>query len=183
MLTELLAEVRETVQSPRARAFLSSALEFLRPYHLALGLRISRLSTTRVEIVVSPREEQRESHREASAMNIEPGALVTAATLAAQLLLRRMDQPDLGSLEIQEARLERLGEWSGELRGRLEFSKLAQETMRAELKKMGHAELDLTMSFFDVHEQRRADCQLKYLCQMADQLEWKGNDGRSSNSN
>lgn len=174
MLTELLTEVTETVQSPRAKAFLSSALQFVRPHHLSLGLRISRLSTTHVEVQV-PLLGKSEAH--------EAGTLVTAATLAAQLLLRRVDQPDIGPCEVQEVRFERLGALTSSLSGRLEFSKLAQENLRAELRKAGSAELELTLSFFDANERREADCTLKYLCRSADQIAWKGQDGRSANSN
>lgn len=177
MLTELLSEVSETVKSPRARAFLSSALEFVKPYHLALGLRVSRLSTTHVEVVVpAPKKAE-----DAFQSEIDPGVLTTAANLGAQLLLRRLDQPDLGVFTIQETRLTRLSDLDLQLRGRLEFTKLAQEALRADLQKNGSGEIELVMTFFNESEIRTADCSLTYLCRASDQISWKGTHGSSEN--
>ena len=87
MLSQLFGEVSDSVQSPRMRAFLTSALEFLRPHHVALGLRVSRLSTTHVEVVIPGGKRNLSDRGE-----IDPGILTTAATLGLQLLLRRIDR-------------------------------------------------------------------------------------------
>lgn len=179
-MSELLSEISETVQSPRARAFLTSALEFVRPHHLALGLRVSRLSITHVEVVVPQQKpEYGENY------GIDPGVFITAASLGAQLLLRRLDQPDLGAVMIRDAHFQALSPLNSELRGRLELTKLTQEALRAELKKKGSSELELVMSFFDESDRRAADCSILYLCRAADQISWtgtsKGSDESSSN--
>jgi len=178
LLSEVLSEVSVTVQSPRARALLTSALEFIKPHHLALGLRVSRLSTTRIEVVVPVPERQSVY---AGDSNMDPGILTTAAVLGSQLLLRRLDQPHLGASFVRETHFRWVGTVSSDLRGRLELVKLAQESLRAELKKNGRAEIDLVMSFFDDSERLVAECSLQYLCHAADQISWKGSNEPASN--
>lgn len=178
MLSELFGDVTETVQSPWAKAFLTSALEFFRPHHLALGLRISRLSTTHVEVLVPGNKRSLTDKLE-----LDPGVLTTAAVLGMQLLLRRIDQPDFESFRIAEAHLLRWDDLAGELRGRLEFDKLSQEAFRAELRKTGFSELALEMNFFDEFEKRVASCSLVLLCRSSDQIPWKGKNGYSQDPN
>ncbi|MBX3016497.1 MAG: hypothetical protein KF767_01310 [Bdellovibrionaceae bacterium] len=183
---EAIGEFSETLQSPRARALLSSALEFVKPHHLALGLRVSRLSTTRIEVVVPLKARAPEMPTgEASEAIMDPGVLTTAANLGAQLLLRRQDQAELGIGQISEAHLRFVGPVTSTLRGRLEFSKIAQESLRAELKKNGRAEIELVMAFFDDSERLVADCSLQYVARHSEQLTWteKGSDDTASNTN
>ncbi len=166
-MAEIFGEVSESIHNHRARELLNSALEFLKPHHLALGLRISRLSTTRVEVVVPTRWKNQTDSGE-----IDPGILTTAAMMGSQLLLRRMDQPDLGPLALEEIHFVRLSRLTGELRGRLELSKLAQESFRAELKKKGFAKLELMMIFYDAFEKRLADCQMMFHCKAVNSIGW-----------
>lgn len=185
---ETLNEFSETLRSPRARALLSSALEFVKPHHLALGLRVSRLSTTRIEVVVPLRAQSTgvpAGEAAADGLALDPGVLTTAANLGAQLLLRRQDQAALGGGEVTEAHLRFLGPVRSTLRGRLEFPKIAQESLRAELGKNGRAEIELVMAFFDDSERLVADCSLRYVARDSDQLTWteKGPDDAASNPN
>lgn len=177
-LVQDISQWVETMQTPWAKHLLSSALEFVRPHHLALGLRFSRLSTTHVEVVV-PKQVGFTSERDVA----DPGVYTTAAALGAQLLMRRLDLSDLGPLHLKDLHLQILGLESGEVRGRMEFTKLAQEALRVELKKKGFAQLDLMMSFFDESEKRIADVTLNYGCQSADQLGWKGSNEHHRNTN
>lgn len=190
LLSEAIGEFTESfsenLQSPRARALLSSALEFVKPHHLALGLRVSRLSTTRIEVVVPLRSKLPEMPAgEASEVFMDPGVLTTAANLGAQLLLRRQDQAELGIGQVAEAHLRFLGPIASTLRGRLEFSKIAQESLRAELKMNGRADIELVMAFFDDSERMVADCSLQYVARHSDQLTWteKGSDDTATNPN
>lgn len=173
-LGEIFEEVSGSFQNHRARAFLTSALEFIKPHHLALGLRVSRLSTSKIEVVVPDRWKNQTDNGE-----IDPGILTSAAVMAAQLLLRRMDIPDLGPLALEEMHFVRLSRLTGELRGRLELAKLSQEAFRAELKKNSTAKLELMMIFYDGFEKRLADCQLIYHCKAVNSLEWKDSHERS----
>lgn len=170
-VAEIFGEVSESIQNQRARHLLTSALEFVKPHHLALGLRVSRLSTTRIEVVVPHRWKNQTDSGE-----IDPGILTTAATMGAQLLLRRMDQPDLGPLSLEEIHFHRLTRLNGELRGRLELSKISQEAFRAELKKKATAKLELTMIFYDAFEKRLADCQMIFHCKAVNSIEWSGDE-------
>lgn len=180
VLTQLLGEVSESVRSPRAKALLTSALEFVKPHHLALGLRVSRLSTTRIEVVVPIERRFKKSanqppaHLSALDMILDPGVLTTAAVMGSQLLMQRLDLPHLGLSQIRETHFRALGTMTSDLRGRLELTKLAQEALRAELKKNGSSEIELVMSFFDESERLVADCTLSFHCQAADQIDWKG---------
>jgi len=161
----------EVVGGNATRAFLTSALEFFRPHHLALGLRISRLSTTHVEVVVPVNKRSLNDQSE-----LDPGILTTATTLGVQLLLRRIGQPEFEGGRFEEAHLQRWGDLRGELRGRAEFDKLQQEVFRAELRKQGHSDLELEMNFFDSSEKRVAACKLILQCRASDQISWISQD-------
>lgn len=167
-LAEFFGEVSDSLQSSRARDLFNSALEFLRPQHLSAGLRVARLNVTQVEVVVPSWKRNQTASGET-----DPGILTTAGVLGAQLLLRRLNQADLGNIEIEEIHLTRLSRLLSELRGRIEFSKLAQENFRAELKKKGAARLDLLMIFYDSFEKRMADLQINLLCKSVSSIAWK----------
>lgn len=173
-VAEIFADVSGSLQSPRARALFTSALEFVKPHHLALGLRVSRLSTSKIEVVIPDRWKNQVEGGE-----VDPGILTTTATMGAQLLLRRMDIPDLGPLFLEEVHLIRLSRLVGELRGRMELSKVAQEAFRAELKKKSDTKLELLMIFYDGFDKRLADCQLTYHCKAVSSLEWKDHNERA----
>lgn len=162
-----LGEIVESIQNRKTRAFLNSALEFLKPHHLALGLRISRLSTTHVEIVVPKMAKSLSSSGE-----LDPGVVTSAALLAVELLMRRMGLDDLGELSLDDFTFNRNSPMTGEVRGRLEFGKLSQEAFRAELRKLGKSQLNLQMSFFDQDEKRVADFQGNFSCSFVQKLAW-----------
>ncbi|PWU22086.1 MAG: hypothetical protein C5B49_01650 [Bdellovibrio sp.] len=166
-MTELFSEVSDSLRSPQARALFASALEFLKPHHLALGLRVAKLSRTRLEVVVPHRW-----RNQLEAEELDPGILTTASAMGAQLLMRRMDLPDLGPMTIEEIHFFRHSKLAGDLRGRLEFSKLAQEAFRAELKKKTKTKLELLMIFFDQFDRRVADCQIVCHCTAVQSLGW-----------
>mgnify|MGYP001308271281 CR=1 FL=1 len=171
-LTLFLSDFVATVQNPRTKRLLASALELVRPQHLALGIRVSRLSTTHVEVVVPNRRKN-----QTLAGELDPGVLVTASLLGADLLLSRMDQPHVLSPECQRVEWQKFRSLKGaplrELRGRLEITKLNQETLKLEIRKRGESHLELMMNFYDGEEQRVAECQMSFICREQNQLNWK----------
>lgn len=171
---DAVGEIVDSIQGRRTRALLNSALEFVRPHHLALGLRVARLSTTHVEVVVPQLAKTKTESGET-----DPGVLTSAGLMAVELLMRRTDLVDLGEMELQDLHFNRLVPLKQEVRGRLELSKLAQETLRIDLRKNGESNLELQMIFFDADERRVADCQLNYRCKFVQKLNWKDQDERS----
>lgn len=169
-----VGEIVDSLQSRKTRALLNSALEFMKPHHLALGIRVARLSTTHVEVVVPVLSKTKTETGE-----LDPGVLSSAALMSVELLMRRTDLSDLGEIELGQMQFSRLHPLRKEVRGRLELSKLAQETLRVDLRKNGSADLELLMIFFDEDDRRVADCQMNYRCQFVQKLDWKDQDGRS----
>lgn len=169
-----VGEIVDAIQSRKTRALLNSALEFVKPHHLALGLRIARLSTTHVEVVVPVLAKTKTETGE-----LDPGVLTSAALMSVELLMRRTDLSDLGDLELGQIQFSRLAALKQEVRGRLELPKLAQEALRVDLRKQGRADLELQMIFFDEDDRRVADCQMNYQCKFVQKLDWKDQDGRS----
>ncbi len=163
-----VGEIVDSLQSRRARSLFNSALEFVKPHHLALGIRVARLSTTHVEVVIPILAKTKTETGE-----LDPGVLTSAALMSVELLMRRTDLSDLGDMEMLELHFSRLLSMKREVRGRLELSKLAQETLRIDLRKSGQADLELQMIFFDADDRRVADCQLTYRCKFVQKLDWK----------
>lgn len=169
-----ISDLVETIQHRKTKALLNSALEFVRPHHLALGIRVARLSTTHVEVVVPVLSKTKTETGE-----LDPGVLTSAALMSVELLLRRTDLADLGDVDLQEMHFAKILPLKNELRGRLEISKLAQESLRVDLRKKGEAQLDLQMIFFDPQDQRAADCQMNYHCKFVEKLDWKAPNERT----
>lgn len=169
-----MGEIVDSLQSRKTRALLNSALEFVKPHHLAQGIRVARLSTTHVEVVVPLLAKTKTETGE-----LDPGVLVSAALMSVELLMRRSDLSDLGDLELVQMQFSRLASLRKEVRGRLELSKISQEALRVDLRKTGQAEMDLQMIFFDEDDRRLADCHMSYRCKFVQKLDWKEQDERS----
>ncbi|MNJ91324.1 putative thioesterase (yiiD_Cterm) [compost metagenome] len=143
-----LAALLEEVSPKASHAALSYALDIVRPFSAGMGLRISRLSDTQVEMVVPARTRNMNDTQ-----TLHEGALMTAAVEAVKVLWMR--HAPLGGFEINVTRCqaEFLKTESSDCRLRLELSEALRETVLAELRKNREAIADMTVKAYDENEQ------------------------------
>jgi len=150
-----LAALLEEVSPKASHAALSYALDIVRPFSAGMGLRISRLSDTQVEMVIPART------RNFSETNVlHEGAITTAAIEAAKLLWMR--HAPMGNFEISVARIESefFKSHNDECRVRMELSETIREVVLAEVRDRREAKADAEVKIFDDNEQAVAELRL-----------------------
>ncbi|CAE80963.1 YiiD C-terminal domain-containing protein [Bdellovibrio bacteriovorus] len=150
-----LAALLEEVSPKASHAALSYALDIVRPFSAGMGLRISRLSDTQVEMVVSARTRNLNEVK-----TMHEGALVTAAIEAAKLLWMR--HAPMGSFEINVTRLESelFKVTSEECRVRMELPETVREVVLAEVRDRREAKAEVELKVFDSNDQAVAEFRL-----------------------
>lgn len=150
-LSALLEEV-----SPKAsHAALSYALDILRPFSAGMGLRISRLSDTQVEMIIPART------RNMSDLNqLHEGAMTTAAIEAAKLLWMR--HAPMGQFEINIGQCESVffKVQTEDCRVRMELSETTRELVLSELRQSRESSSTAELKIFDENEQSVAELHL-----------------------
>lgn len=143
-----LAALVEEISPKASHAALSYAMDILRPFSAGMGLRISKLSDTRIEMVIPARTRNMNESK-----SLHEGALMTAAIEAAKTLWMR--HAPLGKFEIEVTRCqaEIFKTQGGECRLRLEVSETLRETVLAEMRHRTEAVADVTVRAFDDHDQ------------------------------
>ncbi|AFY03159.1 hypothetical protein Bdt_3484 [Bdellovibrio bacteriovorus str. Tiberius] len=150
-----LAALLEEVSPKASHAALSYALDIVRPFSAGMGLRISRLSDTQVEMVVPARTRNLNEVK-----TMHEGALVTAAIEAAKLLWMR--HAPMGSFEINVTRLESelFKVTSEECRVRMELPETVREVVLAEVRDHREAKAEVELKVFDSNDQAVAEFRL-----------------------
>lgn len=150
-----LAAVLEEVSPKASHAALSYALDMIRPFSAGMGLRISRLSDTQVEMVVPVRTRNLNEVR-----SLHEGALVTAAIEASKLLWMR--HAPMGTFEIRVTRIESeiFKEINEECRLRMELPETTREVVLAEVRDHREAQADAELKVFDENDQTLAEFRL-----------------------
>lgn len=153
---EDLAALVEDLAPSVSRTTLNSALEFLRPYTAGLGLRVSHLSDTQVEVVIPTRT--RNCHENGA---LHESVLLAAGTEACRLLLTR--HAPLGGFEIQtkEIQLQMLKTCHEQARVRWELPETNRESLMAELRESRQAELEADVRILCESEQSAANLKLR----------------------
>ncbi len=143
-----LAALLEEVSPKASHAALSYALDVVRPFSAGMGLRISRLSDTQVEMVVPAR-----TRNLSDANTMHEGALTTAAIEAAKLLWMR--HAPLGNFEIAVTRIEAdfFKVQSSECRLRMELPETTREVVLAELRDQRETSAEAEVKVFDANDQ------------------------------
>lgn len=151
-----LAALLEEVAPKASHAALSYALDVVRPFSSGMGLRVSRLSDTQVEMILPVR-----THNLNELNKIHEGALITAAIEAAKLLWSR--HAPVGSFEIHVSRaeVELFKEISNECRLRMELSEVNRELRLDEIRDRRESHADSEIKFFDENEQAIAEVRLQ----------------------
>jgi acyl-coenzyme A thioesterase PaaI-like protein len=151
-----LAALLEEVSPKVSHAALSYALDIVRPFSAGMGLRISRLGDTLVEIVIPNRTRNLNDVKQ-----MHEGALVTAGIEAAKILWMR--HAPLGNFDITVSRIESefFKTQSGECRVRMELPETTREVVLAEVRDNREAEAAAELQFFDEHDQAVGSLQLQ----------------------
>ncbi|MFM6927465.1 MAG: DUF4442 domain-containing protein [Bdellovibrio sp.] len=143
-----LAALLEEVSPKASHAALSYALDIVRPFSAGMGLRISRLGDTQVEMVIPARTRNLNDLKQ-----MHEGAVVTAAIEAAKLLWMR--HAPLGNFEITVVRVESdfFKVQSSDCRIRMELPETTREVVLAEVRDNRESESDAELNVFDEHDQ------------------------------
>jgi acyl-coenzyme A thioesterase PaaI-like protein len=150
-----LAALLEEVSPKVSHAALSYALDVVRPFSAGMGLRISRLSDTHVEMMIPVRtrnlNEQGQLHE---------GALSTAAIEAAKLLWMRHAPMGTFTIQVTKLEIELFRELSEEGRLRLEIPESTKEVVLAEIRDTRESEAEANVRIADVNEQTVAEVRM-----------------------
>lgn len=143
-----LAAMLEEVSPKASHAALSYALDIVRPFSAGMGLRISRLSDTQVEMVIPAR-----TRNLSDTKAMHEGALLTAAIEAAKLLWMR--HAPLGNFEIIVLRAEAdfFKAQSEDCRLRMELSESVRELILSEVRERRESQTEAEIKIFDEHDQ------------------------------
>lgn len=147
-----IAALLEEVSPKASHAALSYAMDMLRPFSAGMGLRVSRLSDTQVEMILPVRS------RNLNELNtLHEGALVTAAVEACKLLWMR--HAPMGEFEISVSKIafEIYKAQNEECRVRMELSETTREVVLSEIRDQRESTTEAELKFFDEHDQAVAD--------------------------
>lgn len=138
-----------------SRDALSYVLNFLRPVVLGMGLRISRLSDEKIEIVIPTRAKNKNEEG-----SVHESILITAAIEGAKTLWLR--HAPLGDFHIQvdEINLKNLKSSKAEIRMRLEAPEVLRQTVLGQLRVMNRARIENHIQFFEQGDQLVAESTL-----------------------
>ncbi len=150
-----LAALLEEVSPKASHAALSYALDMVRPFSAGMGLRISRLSDTQVEMVIPAR-----TRNLSEVKQMHEGAITTAAIEAAKLLWMR--HAPIGNFEVTVSRVEAefFKNQTEDCRVRMELPETTRELVLAALRDHREAKAETELKVFDDHDQAVAELQL-----------------------
>lgn len=151
-----LATLLEEISPKASRSALGYALDLIRPFSAGMGLKMTRLTDTQLEMVIPNR-----THNLNDNNQIHEGALATAAMEAAKLLWMR--HAPLGNFEIlvTHFELEVIRSTKEECRLRMELSENSRELILAEIREHREAKTQAELKFFDQYDQAIADVRLQ----------------------
>lgn len=150
-----LAALLEEVSPKVSHAALSYALDVVRPFSAGMGLRVSRLSDTHVEMVIPTRTRNLNEQG-----FLHEGALSTAAIEAAKLLWMRHAPMGNFTIQVTKLEIESFRELSEDGRLRLEVSESTKEVVLAEIRDTRESEADADVRIADENEQTVAEIRM-----------------------
>ena len=139
-VTALLEEI-----SPKAsHAALGYAADLLRPFSMGMGMRISRLSDSQVEVILPARTRNMNEHGQ-----VHEAAILGGAIEAARALWER--HAPLGEFRFfaRKVQIENFKPSASHLRLRLELGEALRESVLADLRKRRQSKVDLLVQAYD----------------------------------
>lgn len=152
---EDLALLLEEWSPASSRSALSFVVDFLRSFPAGMGLRVSRLSDTQIEMVLPARAKNLRGGV------FHEGALITAGIEAALTLWERHAPLGEFKIELMTVGCELHRSTGHELRVRAELAETARETVLSQLRQGGEAASELEVQLLDEGGQRVADLALR----------------------
>lgn len=151
-----LAALLEDLSPQASHAVLSYALDIMRPFAAGMGLRVSRLSDTQIEMILPLR-----SRNLSESSHLHEGALVTAAIEACKVLWSR--HAPMGNFEIQVTRLESsiFKSPTTDTRLRWELSETSRELVLSSLRTQREAGAEAEIKAYDENDQAVGDIKLE----------------------
>lgn len=168
LVGDVVTDVVEQVQSPRTKQILNSALDVLKPHFQSLGLRVARLGTHEVEVVIPKKNRNLDEDGD-----FLTGVLMSTAVEAYRLLWKRNAPPGDFKVEILEVNFKSHKKPKGEVRVRWDLSELARESRWVELQRNKKTNQEAQLNFFDEDDQICAEVQIKGELRLQEMLEWK----------
>lgn len=147
-----LAALIEEVAPNASNSALSYALDLLRPFSAGMGLRVSRLSDTQVEMVI-PAKTRNMTESEW----MHEGALTTAAMEAAKLLWMRHALMGVFDVQIVELKANFLKAEKTDCRVRLELSEQQRELALGQVRDTREGRSEMEVKVFDEQDQLVAE--------------------------
>lgn len=171
-ITSLLGEFADQVAldlpSPKAKRILNSALDFLRPHFLSLGIRIVRLSPQQIEILVPAKARNLDE----SGMVME-GILTSVGIEAFKMLWKRNAPQGHFENKVSQFSFEKIKELKGDIRLRCELSEISREAVLAELVKDKRSRVQVQIDFYNLEEQICAQLALQSELFLKEMIDWK----------
>jgi len=172
----LAEDLTGSLDQAQAKRLLSSALDWVRPFHLAIGFRIRKLSRDRAEAVIPNR-----AHNTNADGDVQEAVVISVAQELSKLLIARWELPV--EFELDQIQFQRLQRMSGELVVRLEWEELSREALRAELMQKTWALQEWAVFVNDQNDRRVADVHLNFKLRLPQSLNGKGSHGDHSERN
>lgn len=173
-LTDIVEEVSEAIDSKSPKTVLNFALDVLKPYLRALGLRIARISEEQIEVIL-PEKFHNSGTFEVGSLDLQPdeGAICSAATFAFRQLWKRNSPKGRFSISVQKLSFERVREMRGDLSFRFELSKFTRETIFANLADKEKSESEFVIHVYNEAEQIVAEVHIIADLFLNKTLDWK----------
>jgi hypothetical protein len=165
---QIVGQIAEQIGSPHAKKILNSALDLIRPHFISLGLRVTRLGSHEVEVLI-PKKSRNLDERG----DFLPGILMSSSTEAYRLLWTRNAPPGEFQLIIESVQYQALKNPKGDVRVRMQLSDLAREARLAELSKNKVSEHEGVLRLHDQEDQICAEVLVKSRLLLKEMLEWK----------
>ncbi|MNL29228.1 hypothetical protein D3C87_1509050 [compost metagenome] len=150
-----LAALLEEISPKVSHAALSYALDVVRPFSAGMGLRVSRLSDTHLEMVIPTRTRNLNEDK-----MMHEGALVTAAIEAAKLLWSRHAPMGNFVITVTKIEFEMHRELLADGRLRIELPEATKEVVLSEVRDHRSSQAEAEVKVFDENEQAVADVRL-----------------------
>jgi acyl-coenzyme A thioesterase PaaI-like protein len=171
MITKNFNNIAENLSQDlwrKTKQGLNFALDYVRPFFKSLGLRIAKLRSTQIEIIIPTKPKNWKSNG-----RIHEGVLLSTMIEAIEILWHRNRPEGNFNLQIQKAQIEFYKTLNSDIRFRMEMTEIERESVFAELNKTQESEQELIGKFYNQDEILVAEGQLKIKLTSPLEIEWK----------
>lgn len=171
MITKNINNIAESLSKnlrTQGKYGLNLALDFIRPYFLSLGLRVAKLNSTQVEIVIPYKI------KNLSGLNgIHEGVLVSTLIEGVHTLWNRNRPEGNFKVLVMGLGFSFLKPLQSDLRLRIEMNEVSRENSLAQLQIAQQAEQEIIGKFYNQDEILVAEGQIQLKLTNTPEIEWK----------